>query len=321
MLVLGVNGPAQAFADMVESQTAIGLSVVGHLDVGGEKATVTRPILGALEDIERILHNDVIDEVAICLPVTQWSRIDEIARLCEEEGKIVRIPMYVLEHALSVGRVEEFGGLPIYSIVTGPDRVASLVAKRALDFVASVALLVLLTPIYVAISALIRLTSPGPILFTQRRVGLNGRVFELVKFRTMVVGAEDRLTDLLSRNEINGHAFKITNDPRVTRLGALLRRSSLDELPQLWNVLRGEMSLVGPRPPLPSEVAGYDVWHRRRLSMKPGVTGLWQVGARREPDFDRWVERDLEYIDGWSLWLDVKILFRTIPAIVGRQGR
>jgi lipopolysaccharide/colanic/teichoic acid biosynthesis glycosyltransferase len=135
----------------------------------------------------------------------------------------------------------------------------------------------------------------------------------------MAVDAEERLAELKAANEIAGHAFKLSNDPRVTPVGRFLRRTSLDELPQLWNVLRGEMSLVGPRPPLPTEVAGYDLWHRRRLSMKPGITGLWQVRGRRDPEFDRWVESDLEYIDRWSLWLDIKILFRTIPAAV--QGR
>jgi exopolysaccharide biosynthesis polyprenyl glycosylphosphotransferase len=321
VLVLGTNGRAQAFADLIESQYALGLRIIGHVDVGGEARTVTRPILGSIEQIEDILHAEVIDEVAICLPVTQWARIDEIARLCEDEGKIVRIPMYVLEHTLSTGRVEEFGGVPIYSIVTGPDRVVGLVFKRILDVVGAAVLLVALSPIMLLIGAAIAWSSPGPILFTQTRIGLNGRHFKVVKFRTMEAGAETRLAELLERNEINGHAFKITNDPRVTRIGRFLRRTSLDELPQLWNVLRGQMSLVGPRPPLPSEVAGYDVWHRRRLSMKPGMTGLWQVRDRRDPDFDRWVETDLEYIDGWSLWLDLKIMFQTIPAVMSRQGR
>jgi exopolysaccharide biosynthesis polyprenyl glycosylphosphotransferase len=268
-----------------------------------------------------VFHAEVIDEVAICLPVSQWGRIDEIARLCAGEGKIVRIPMYVLERTLSTGRVEEFGGLPIYSIVTGPDRVVGLIAKRSLDLVGSALLLVLLSPLFLVIAVAIRMASPGPVLFTQRRVGLNGRPFDVIKFRTMVAGAEDQLAQLLDRNEILGHAFKLTDDPRITPIGAWLRRTSLDELPQLWNVLRGQMSLVGPRPPLPSEVAGYDVWHRRRLSMKPGMTGLWQVGSRHEQSFDQWVEADLTYIDGWSFVLDLKILFRTIPAVLGRSGR
>jgi lipopolysaccharide/colanic/teichoic acid biosynthesis glycosyltransferase len=158
-----------------------------------------------------------------------------------------------------------------------------------------------------------------PVLFRQQRLGLHGRPFKVFKFRSMDRDAEARLAGLEHRNEIQGRAFKITGDPRVTRVGRFLRRTSIDELPQLINVLRGEMSLVGPRPPLPGEVDGYDLWHRRRLSMKPGITGLWQVRARREPEFDRWVAAVLEYIDRWSLWLDVKILARTIPAAL--EGR
>jgi lipopolysaccharide/colanic/teichoic acid biosynthesis glycosyltransferase len=158
-----------------------------------------------------------------------------------------------------------------------------------------------------------------PVLFAQTRVGLHGRTFRVLKFRTMVPDAEARQAQLEALNEIDGHAFKLADDPRLTRSGRILRAASLDELPQLWNVIRGEMSLVGPRPPLPREVAGYDLWHRRRLSMKPGITGLWQVQARREEQFDRWVELDISYIDRWSIWLDLKIMLRTIPAMF--QGR
>jgi lipopolysaccharide/colanic/teichoic acid biosynthesis glycosyltransferase len=157
------------------------------------------------------------------------------------------------------------------------------------------------------------------VIFRQTRVGLHGRPFDVIKFRTMVPDAEALLTELEEQNEIKGHAFKITDDPRLTRVGRFLRATSLDELPQVWNVLLGEMSLVGPRPPLPREVAGYDLWHRRRLSMKPGITGLWQVAARRDDDFDRWVALDLAYIDRWSIWLDLKIMAKTIPAML--QGR
>jgi exopolysaccharide biosynthesis polyprenyl glycosylphosphotransferase len=321
VLVLGTNAGAQRFANMIESQPVLGLRILGHLDAGNEVSAVSRPILGSIDQIESILHTQIVDEVAICLPINQWGQIDEITRLCEQEGKIVRIPMYVLEHSLAAGRVEEIGGVPIYSIVSGPDRVIGLIIKRTVDLVLSTVLLVALSPLLLLIALAIRLQSPGPVLFTQRRVGLNGRVFEVVKFRTMVAGAEAQLAELLDRNEIEGHAFKLTDDPRITPVGTWLRRTSLDELPQLWNVAWGQMSLVGPRPPLLAEVVGYDVWHRRRLSMKPGITGLWQVGSRREQSFDRWVEADLDYIDHWSLWLDLKILFLTIPAVVGRQGR
>jgi len=176
-------------------------------------------------------------------------------------------------------------------------------------------------PFFALLAGLVKLDSPGGAFFRQERVGLHGRPFKVVKFRSMCSDAEQRLDDLRGHNVIRGHAFKMERDPRVTRVGRFLRRTSLDELPQLWNVLRGEMSLVGPRPPLPCEVVKYDVWHRRRLSMKPGMTGLWQIGARRHPEFDHWVKKDLEYIDRWSFWLDLKIIARTVPAMLAGQGR
>jgi len=322
VVVLGTNARAQRFADLLESHSDLGLRVIGHVETNSdEPAGITRPILGNLNAVEEILHSNVVDEVALCLPVSQWQLIDELARLCEEEGKIVRVPLYVLEHTLSTGRVEEVDGLPIYSIVTGPDRIIALTAKRVVDLVGSAVALLLLSPLLLGLAIALRRDSPGPILFRQERVGVHGRRFRILKFRTMVADAENRLEELWSLNEVRGHAFKVTGDPRITKMGRWLRATSLDELPQLWNVLRGEMSLVGPRPPLASEVEGYDIWHRRRLSMKPGITGLWQVNGRREPDFDRWVETDLEYIDGWSFWLDLRIIARTIPAMISRQGR
>ena len=173
-----------------------------------------------------------------------------------------------------------------------------------------------LSPLLLVLAVWIRVLDGAPVLFRQERVGLNLRPFPVVKFRTMATDAEERLPELLERNVLSGHAFKLDDDPRLTRTGPLLRRTSFDELPQLWNVLIGQMSLVGPRPPLPREVAGYDIWHRRRLSMKPGITGLRQVEARRDPEFDRWVALDLAYIDRWSLWLDVKIMLKTVPAML-----
>ena len=219
------------------------------------------------------------------------------------------------------GYSEEFDGTTVVTLVYGPDRAVSLLIKRLADLVIAGVALVLLSPLFALIALRIRTVDGGPVIFRQTRVGLNGRLFELLKFRTMQPDAEQRLAELEELNEISGRAFKVTNDPRLTRSGSFLRRSGLDELPQLLNVLRGEMSIVGPRPPLPREVEAYDVWHRRRLSMKPGITGLWQVSARREPDFDHWVRLDLEYIDRWSLLLDFKIMLRTIPAVVHQEGR
>ena len=190
-----------------------------------------------------------------------------------------------------------------------------------MDIACSLVGLVVLSPLLLATAVAIRRRDGSPVLFRQTRVGLHGRPFSICKFRTMVPDAEARLAEVRHLNERNGIVFKATDDPRLTRLGRTLRATSIDELPQLWNVLKGNMSLVGPRPLPVHEVAEFDVWHRRRHSMKPGITGLWQVEARTEPEFDRWVERDLAYIDRWSLQLDVRIILRTIPAVFGRTGR
>ncbi|MEP7159281.1 MAG: sugar transferase [Chloroflexota bacterium] len=321
VLVVGSGQVAQDFADRIERHRDLGLRVIGHLrSFADEVRPPTRPVLGTLDEIETVLHGQVVDEVAICLPVAAWDYVEPITGLCASEGKIVRIPA---EGGPSVhgGHTEEFDGLTVVSLVYGPDRALALLGKRLLDLALAGVGLVLALPLLMAVIGAIAWFDGWPVLYRQWRVGLNGRRFRLAKLRTMRSGADAELEQLALFNEVHGRAFKMTNDPRLTRTGRWLRRTSLDELPQLWNVLRGEMSLVGPRPPLPVEVAGYDVWHRRRLSMKPGITGLWQVSARNEPEFDRWVERDLEYIERWSLWLDLKILARTVPAVVSQQGR
>ena len=320
VLVAGAGPRGQAFAATMESHRELGLRVIGFLDDEPAFAEGARwPWLGPLADLETVLRERVVDEVAICLPFSQWQYTDGIAHVAEEAGKIVRVPVDVLDHSFAQGKVEDLDGTPVYSLVSGPDRALALLLKRAVDLgVAAVALL-LLAPLLLLIAWAVRRADGGPALFRQARVGLHGRPFQILKFRSMAVGAEARVAELAESNEIDGHAFKVTDDPRVTPIGRRLRRWSLDELPQLWNVLRGDMSLVGPRPPLVSEVSGYDLWHRRRLSMKPGITGLWQVRSRREPEFDRWVADDLEYIDRWSLWLDLQIMLRTIPAAL--EGR
>ncbi|MFN8629652.1 MAG: sugar transferase [Chloroflexota bacterium] len=319
VLVLGAGPRAIAFATKLEAHAELGLRIAGFLDDDTSFEVPARwQRLGELADLD-VLHERVVDEVAICLPFSLWERIDAIASICEEEGKIVRIPMDVLDRAISAGRIEELDGTPVFSLVSGPDRALALAAKRVLDVFGAVIGLGVLSPVFAAVAIAIRADSGGPILFRQERVGLHGRPFRVVKFRSMVADAEARQADMAGANELSGPVFKMERDPRITKVGRFLRRTSLDELPQLWNVLLGQMSLVGPRPPLRTEVADYDVWHRRRLSMKPGMTGLWQVRGRRDPEFDRWVEADLEYIDRWSLWLDLKILIRTIPAAL--EGR
>ncbi len=319
VLVVGAGPRGQSFANIMESHQELGLKVIGLLDEDPDYAAgAAWPWLGYLSDLEQVLKDKVIDEVAICLPFSQWGYLDGIAYAAEEAGKIVRVPMDVLQHPFASGKVEDLEGTPVYSLVSGPDKTLALAAKRLIDIVVSCVGLIVLSPVFALIGWAVR-RDGGPALFHQARVGLHGRPFQILKFRSMSTDAEARLAEFESANELQGHAFKMSDDPRVTPVGRRLRRWSLDELPQLWNVLRGDMSLVGPRPPLVAEVSDYDLWHRRRLSMKPGITGLWQVRARHETVFDKWVEDDLEYIDRWSLWLDLQILVRTIPAAL--EGR
>ncbi len=200
-------------------------------------------------------------------------------------------------------------------------RSAAVAVKRLIDVVGAAAALVVLAPLFALVAVVVAIVDGRPVLFRQRRVGRDGAALTIWKFRTMVHDAEGRLGEVAPRNEVRGPGFKLTDDPRLTRTGRFLRRSSLDELPQLWNILGGEMSLVGPRPALPAEVAAYEPWQRRRLCVKPGLTGLWQVSARNDDDVDRWVRLDLAYIDGWSLRLDVTILARTLPAVLAFDGR
>ena len=322
MLVVGTGGLAQDFADRVERHPGLGLQIIGHLQAPGEtEHVVSRPIIGSIYEIEEILHSQVVDEVAVCLPPTASHYLEPIAGLAAGEGKTVRLAVDPVEESLPGAVQEEFDGIIIRSVAHDGQREVGLILKRAMDLVGAATALVLLSPLLIGAALWIRLSDGAPVIFGQTRVGLHGRPFTMYKFRTMVRDAEDRLEEIMHLNERSGAAFKASDDPRITPPGRWLRRTSIDELPQLWNVLTGSMSLVGPRPPLPREVDEYDIWHRRRLSMKPGITGLWQIEARHEPDFDRWVEHDLLYIDGWSLWLDVKILARTIPAMLSQGGQ
>jgi exopolysaccharide biosynthesis polyprenyl glycosylphosphotransferase len=322
MVIAGTGALAQDFADRVEARPSLGIKVIGHICVPGETgAAVSRPVVGTLDDIEAVFHSRVVDEVAVCLEPDAAGYVEPITRLAADEGKTVRIPLDQIAERQASLKHEEFDGFLVRSVVSDHQHEVGLIAKRLIDITGAIVGLVALSPLLIGTAIVIRLRQGSTVLFRQRRVGLHGRPFTIYKFRTMVPDAEARLGDVAHLNVRRGHAFKALDDPRVTGIGAFLRRSSLDELPQLLNVLRGEMSLVGPRPPLPHEVEGYDVWHRRRLSMKPGITGLWQVEAREEPEFDRWVECDLSYIDRWSLGLDLRILARTIPVVLAGGGR
>jgi exopolysaccharide biosynthesis polyprenyl glycosylphosphotransferase len=322
VLVVGTGPSAVDFASRLEDRWELGFVVMALVGDDEEAGAGRWPVRGPIERLPAILHDLVVDEVAICLPATDRARIDAIARLCVDQGKTVRIPLEIPAAALISGHIEDLDGTPVVSIVSGPDRELSLAAKRLVDIAGAIVGIIVLSPILAVVAIAIKLSDHGPVLFRQPRAGLNGHPFQIAKFRTMVVDADARREALRAFNEIEGNAsFKMTNDPRITRVGKFLRKSSIDELPQLWNVLVGEMSLVGPRPHPFDDVAGYDDWHRRRLSMRPGITGLWQIGGRRETSFDRWVEKDLEYIDRWSLWLDFLVIAETIPALIRAEGR
>jgi exopolysaccharide biosynthesis polyprenyl glycosylphosphotransferase len=337
MLVVGTGRLAQEFADRVEARVGLGVHVVGHLSVPEaagsgpgrarratdptEEDLVTRPLLGTVSQLNGLFHDRIIDEVAVCLPPGGANYLEAIVAVAADEGKTVRVPRAPEEGILTNALQEEFEGFLVRSVIHDGHQDLERAFKRLLDVVSAATALILLSPLLVGTAIAIRARYGPPVIFEQIRVGRHGRAFAMLKFRTMVVDAEERFAEVAGRNEVQGPAFKMHDDPRVTPFGSFLRRWSIDELPQLINVLKGDMSLVGPRPALPREVAIYDIWHRRRLSVRPGMTGLWQVQARTVRHFDDRAQLDLRYIDQWSLWMDLGILVRTVPVVLARTGR
>jgi exopolysaccharide biosynthesis polyprenyl glycosylphosphotransferase len=279
-------------------------------------------LLGRLGDAERILSEQQVDEVVICLPLrSQYEEISRIISLAAARGLHVRMLADFFELRLINAQVEMLDAIPIVNLTSSGPASWGLMAKRAMDVVLAGAGLLLLAPIFVVVGIAVALDSAGPVFFVQERVGLGRRRFSMWKFRTMVQDAEARVAALEERNEVKGAAFKISHDPRVTRIGRFLRKLSLDELPQLFNVLRGDMSLVGPRPlPVRDVERIAEPWQHRRFSMKPGLTCLWQVSGRHEITFDHWMELDLQYIDRWSPALDLEIVMKTVPAVLRGVG-
>jgi exopolysaccharide biosynthesis polyprenyl glycosylphosphotransferase len=250
-----------------------------------------------------------------------YDESSRIVSLCEEQGIIVRCPSDIFNLKIARSNAEQFEDDSIITLSNGAMKGWRALVKRTLDFLFSVILLMILAPLFLLVSLAIKLTSPGPVLFIQKRVGINKRNFNLYKFRTMVHGAEKMQAKLEALNEVSGPVFKIKNDPRVTRIGKFLRKTSIDELPQLINVLKADMSLVGPRPLPIRDYNGFDKdWQRRRFSIRPGITCLWQINGRSTIPFEKWMKLDMEYIDRWSLGLDLKILLKTIPAVFRGSG-
>lgn len=326
LVIVGTNPRAVAFAKRVESNADLDYRVVGFVDdhwAGDEAFRKSGyQVVSNFAGFHDLLKDQVVDEVLICTPVKSFfDRASRILSQCEEQGVTVRFVSDMFKPKIGRSRIERIEDEMVVTIDTGGMMGPTVIVKRIVDIVVSLALLVILAPLFAALALVVRLSSPGPILFVQERVGLNKRRFRLCKFRTMVSDAEAKLAELESQNEVNGPAFKIKKDPRITSVGTFLRKTSLDELPQLLNVLRGDMSLVGPRPLPVRDYRGFtEDWHRRRFSVRPGITCLWQVGGRNSITFDRWMELDMQYIDQWSLSLDFKILLKTIPAVLRGSG-
>lgn len=324
LLFIGRGRSARTLAADFQEHSNYGIKVLGGMTFTGEENLAPIPgmnHLGTTANLQHVLRDHAIDEVVLCPADGVWaSEVKSVLRFCETVGLPCKVAPDFLGIPASRTRVSWIGSVPFYVFASGFQNQNLLGVKRLIDILGATLGLVLVAPLLLAIALAIKLESRGPVFFRQTRVGLNGRLFTLLKFRSMVMDAERRRGDLLARNEQKGPVFKIKDDPRVTRIGRILRRYSLDELPQLINVLIGDMSIVGPRPPLPSEVLQYDWWQRRRLSVRPGITCIWQVSGRNNIEFDRWMELDLQYIDDWSLGMDVKIMAKTVREVLRGGG-
>jgi exopolysaccharide biosynthesis polyprenyl glycosylphosphotransferase len=320
VFVVGGGALGRMIVQNLVAQPELGYQVLGFVDDELRPALGRLAYLGTCADVSRLVRQLDVDEVFIALPSASHLKITEILIACAKQNVRFRIVPDFYELSLNQVDVMEINGIPLIGLRDTPLQGSSQVLKRVVDVVLAGCALILAAPLLLLLAVLIRLDSPGPILVRQERIGRRGRPFDFYKFRSMRQGADRELQALLKFNEASGPIFKIKNDPRRTRIGRWMRRFSLDELPQLFNVLRGDMSLIGPRPPFPHEVAQYQDWHRRRLEVAPGLTGLWQVSGRSELPFDEMALLDIWYIENWSLGLDFKILARTVPAVVFGYG-
>jgi exopolysaccharide biosynthesis polyprenyl glycosylphosphotransferase len=323
LLIVGSGTRAQEFIKLIKLHSNWGLKIIGLVDDDPKrlgKKVLDYEVIGRLRDIPRILREHIIDRVIFVVPRLWLNRIEPAIEHCEMEGIDTAVAVDLFQPKLARIRQSQLVHIPLLIFQTSIAKEWQIFMKRLADILISLFAIVCLSPLLLILMLMIKITSRGPIFFRQTRVGMNGRLFTLYKFRSMVDGAEIRKRELERQNEMNGPTFKMRRDPRVTRFGRFMRKFSFDEYPQLYNVLKGDMSLVGPRPALPKEVEMYEVWQRRRLSMKPGITCIWQVSGRNKIDFDRWMEMDLQYIDNFSLWVDFTLLIRTVFVVLTGYG-
>jgi exopolysaccharide biosynthesis polyprenyl glycosylphosphotransferase len=321
VVIVGVSDRAIRLAKVLETERDQGVRLRAFFAASADDsgAAIANHPIYPLAELPKMLRTEVIDEVLFAVESETLRSLEDVFLQCDEEGVRTRVAVDFFPHVNSEMYLERLGSTPLLTFSATPDDEIRLLVKRMTDMVLAAAALIVTAPFLLLTMLLIRLTSPGPAIFRQERCGLNGRRFTCYKFRSMCEDAEARKAEVmhLSHREL---ATKIPNDPRLTRIGRYLRRFSIDEMPQMVNVLKGDMSLVGPRPAIPDEVAQYKVWQRRRLRMRPGLTCLWALNGRDHVDFETWMKMDMQYIDNWSLGLDWKILFRTIPQVVMGKG-
>ena len=323
VMVVGVGEAARRIAEQIENAAEFGVKLTGFLVDQGEIAPpdlADRYAVRPLSELPQLLRRNVIDEIIFAVESRRLAALEDIFLMCDEEGVQTRVAIDFFPHVNSRVYLDRLGTSPLLTFSGTPYDEIRLLLKRMTDVVLAAVAFLVLWPFMLIIALAIRLSSPGPVIFRQTRCGLNGRKFEFYKFRSMCQDAESQRAAVAHLNQRGDTVFKIPNDPRLTTFGRFLRKFSIDEWPQLWNVLKGDMSLVGPRPPLPDEVENYQRWQRRRLRMRPGLTCLWAVKGRDQLDFETWMRLDMQYIDNWSLGLDWKILLQTIPQVLSGRG-
>ena len=318
IVIVGLMEKARKLVKDLQEQEDFPPNIIGYVSLD---QNYVGKVLGTVDQLPDILIQHAVDEVIFALPKDYIGKVEEYIQICEELGVTVRMILDFYNLKISKTLLSYIGNLPVLTFHTVSLNEEQLFAKRVVDIIGSLIGLVFTALAFVIFAPVIKLTSKGPVFFVQKRVGQNGRVFHCYKFRTMVADAEDQLSTLKEENEMSGNMFKMKDDPRVTKIGRFLRAYSIDELPQFYNVLRGDMSLVGTRPPTISEVSEYELKHRRRLSIKPGLTGMWQVSGRNEiSDFEQVYALDINYIDNWTLLLDFKIMLKTIGVVITKKG-
>lgn len=321
IVVAGNEHLADKFTQYIKSHPELPIEIIGYIQVDNDHKLKYGKVLGKIENLVDIIKENYVDEVVFALPRDYIGEVEKYVLECEEMGITASMLLDLYDLKIAKTMVSQIGTMPVLSFYTVALSDVQIFIKRIMDIFGAIVGLAITGIVLIFVGPAIWLEDKGPIFFAQNRVGRNGRIFKCYKFRSMYTDAEERKKELMKYNEMKGHIFKIKDDPRITKVGKFIRATSIDELPQFWNVLKGDMSLVGTRPPTVDEVNNYENYHRRRISIKPGITGMWQVNGRNAlEDFEEIVRLDTSYIDNWSIWLDIKILLKTVWVVFARTG-